>query len=109
MYSPVDLMDFTNGFYSILQIHKAELNEKTKGLMPYMIEQNWLYHYKNIDHLQKILFQMDKRFPYPSHMHEAILDLQKDYDVYQEEFFAFFKELQLFASKKRDELISVFY
>ncbi len=108
-YSLIDLADFTNEFYTTLQVYKTELNEKTKGLMPYMIEQNWLYHYKDTEYLQKILSQMDKRFPYPSTMYKAVADLQKDYNLYQEEFFVFFEELQQFTSKKRDELISVFY
>lgn len=107
-FSTVPLDLFAQQFYQNLQKHQSELNEKTLYLMPYLIEQNWLYHYQNIEQLKQILFQMERRITHPSHLHLAVHELVKDYESYQSEFLLFFKELVLYAQEKRAELILEF-
>lgn len=67
-YSETPLETYVAAFYSSLKEHYDLLTEKTKGLMPYMIERNWLVSYASIDGIATILFQMDQRtkkpFPY---------------------------------------------
>jgi len=100
MYSDIPLATFTHQFYENLHVHYDELNDKTKRLIPYMTENDWLYNYQYIDYLEKILHQMDKRFSVPSNMDLSIEDLQKHYAEFEEEFTIFFAELSQFAKEK---------
>ncbi len=104
-YSEIPLLDFTENFYANLEKNIDELNEKTKHLMPYIIKNNWLYNYQDIDYLGKILGQMDQRFSHPSKMSESIKELREYYPLFEEEFFLFFDELMLFSSQKLTEII----
>lgn len=103
-YSEEPLTDFTQNFYDALLCHYDELNERTKGIFPYMKKNNWLYNYQFLDFLEIILGQMDNRFKGPSQMKESIFELNKDYSLFEEEFTLFFSELIVFASNKRREL-----
>ena len=108
-FSDLPLDTFAEKFYVNLNRHASELNEKTLYLMPYMIQQNWLYHYKDMDHLERILEQMERRISHPSHLHLAIHELTTFYSEFETEFFLFFEELQIFAFQKKEELILAFH
>jgi len=108
-YSSIPLDIFSNDFYKILQNHYDELNDKTKYLLPYMTDRNWLYNYQFLDDLQIILGQMDKRIQFESNMKESIIELKNDYSLFEGEFTLFFNELILFSNLKRKELENKFY
>lgn len=108
-YSSIPLDIFSNDFYKILQNHYDELNDKTKYLLPYMTDRNWLYNYQFLDDLQIILGQMDKRIQFESNMKESIIELKNDYSLFEGEFTLFFNELILFSDLKRKELENKFY
>jgi acyl carrier protein phosphodiesterase len=98
-YSDEKLEDFVANFYKSLEKNSEVLSEKTKSMMPYMIDQNWLVSYKTIAGIEKILFQMDYRTKHRANMQEAIVELQDFYVEFEEEFTIFFDELRLFSSK----------
>lgn len=101
LYHHEDLSVFVSRFYRNLENHKDELNIKTRGLLPYMIKQNWLERYANLTDLQQILRQMDTRFSFQSNMNEAVEDLHEHYVVFQREFHMFFKDLMVHAEKDK--------
>jgi len=103
-YSSIPLRDFTFDFYQSLDIYYDELNEKTKNILPYLKKQDWLYNYQFIDHLEIILGQMDNRFKGKSIMRESVVELQKDYRLFEDEFSVFYQDLSKFALNKRFEL-----
>jgi acyl carrier protein phosphodiesterase len=94
LYSNEPLEDYVARFYKSLEDNYAILNTKTKNLMPYMFENNWLVSYATITGIEMILFQMDYRTKHRVHMHEAIVELQEFYTEFEEEFTLFFKELK---------------
>ncbi len=96
-YSDEKLEDYVASFYKSLETNHEVLTEKTKSMMPYMIDQNWLVSYKTIAGIEKILFQMDYRTKHRANMQEAIVELQEFYVQFEEEFTAFFKELRTFC------------
>lgn len=108
-YSSIPLDIFSNDFYKILQNHYDELNDKTKYLLPYMTDRNWLYNYQFLEDLEIILGQMDNRFKFESNMKESIIELKNDYFLFEDEFTLFFNELILFSDLKRKELVNKFY
>ncbi len=103
-YSDVPLEDYAARFYKSLEDNYDILTEKTKGMMPYMMERNWLVSYGTIAGIEMILFQMDYRTKHRAHMQEAITELQEFYHEFEEEFTLFFEELRDFSKSKLNDL-----
>ncbi|WP_310377650.1 acyl carrier protein phosphodiesterase [Flavobacterium sp.] len=99
-YSNERLEDYTANFYQSLETNYNILSEKTKNLMPYMIERNWLVSYATIAGIEMILFQMDYRTKHRANMQEAIVELQEFYLEFEQEFTDFFEELITFTNQK---------
>jgi acyl carrier protein phosphodiesterase len=99
-YSDEKLEDYVANFYISLEKNYTILSEKTKSIMPYMIDQNWLKSYETIAGIEKILFQMDYRTKHRANMQEAVVELQEFYTEFEEEFNAFFDELRTFSIEK---------
>jgi len=99
-YSEEKLEDFVARFYQSLHDNYAILSEKTKGMMPYMIQYNWLLSYRTVEGIERILTQMDHRTQNLSNMRFAGAELQLHYAEFEHEFTTFFEDLRLFASQK---------
>lgn len=69
-----------------------------------MKSQNWLYHYREIEGIQKALTGLTRRTTFDSKMNEApevLLEKEAEFELI---FFAFFKELETFARAKLIQL-----
>ncbi|KIA86218.1 ACP phosphodiesterase [Flavobacterium sp. AED] len=99
-YSDEKLEEFVDRFYQSLLDNTALLSERTKGMMPYMIKQNWLVSYQTIEGINQILTQMDYRTKNESKMRFATNELSEFYSEFETEFTDFFKELILFSNTK---------
>jgi len=99
-YSKIPLKEYTEGFYKILKENYEILPDKTKQLMPYMIQDNWLYNYRSLEGIERVLQGMNKRTKNKSQMHLAIEDLKLHYDDFEKDFTQFFKELIHFTNDK---------
>lgn len=93
LYSEEDLENYVARFYQSLKDNYNILSPKTKNLMPYMIESNWLVSYASIAGIEQILFQMDYRTKHRVNMQNAVQELQEFYTEFEEEFTLFFKDL----------------
>jgi acyl carrier protein phosphodiesterase len=103
-YSDEKLEDFVERFYQALRDNYDILTEKTQGLMPYMIQYNWLVNYQYKEGIARILLQMDKRTKNNSKMQYSIVELETYYDLFEQEFTEFFEDLRAFAAQKLSEL-----
>jgi acyl carrier protein phosphodiesterase len=99
-YSDEKLDLFVERFYQSLHDNPSILSERTKGMMPYMIEHNWLVSYQTVEGINRILTQMDHRTKNESKMRFATNELSEFYSEFETEFTEFFKELILFSNKK---------
>ncbi|MFC0778766.1 ACP phosphodiesterase [Flavobacterium sp. HJSW_4] len=99
-YSDEKLELFVKRFYHSLHDNYEILTEKTQGLMPYMIERNWLVSYRTTEGIQHILTQMDRRSKNISQMQFAVEELIEFYDEFEEEFTLFFEEMRAQAKEK---------
>ena len=99
-YSDEKLEDFVDRFYQSLRDNHIILSERTKGMMPYMIEHNWLVSYQTVEGINRILTQMDHRTKNESKMRFATNELSEFYPEFEEEFTNFFQELILFSNTK---------
>ncbi|MFE3872554.1 ACP phosphodiesterase [Flavobacterium sp. ZS1P70] len=100
MYSNEKLEEFVGRFYQSLHNNPDILSDRTKGMMPYMIEHNWLVSYQTVEGINRILTQMDHRTKNESKMRFATTELSEFYSEFETEFSEFFKELILFSNEK---------
>lgn len=103
-YSTETLEKYTARFYQSLLNNPAILTTKTKNLLPYMMEYNWLVNYQFINGLERILSQMDHRTNNQSLMRFATEELVAHYDEFEAEFSLFYNEVQQFSNNKLNEL-----
>jgi acyl carrier protein phosphodiesterase len=99
-YSDEPLEKIAADFYENLSSNYAILTERTKGMMPYMIARNWLVSYASLEGLSMIMFQMDHRTKNRVDMHLSMNELNEFYTEFEEEFTAFFEELQIHCQEK---------
>lgn len=98
-YCATPLIEFVNNFYKSLEQNYEVLDNKTKYLMPYMLKNNWLYNYQYLGHLEQILIQMDNRINNKSNMGLAITNLKNNYSEFEQEFTAFFEQIDTEVKK----------
>lgn len=99
-YSDEKLDHFVARFYQSLRDNHIILSERTKGMMPYMIEHNWLVSYQTVEGINRILTQMDHRTKNESKMRFATNELFEFYPDFENEFTNFFEELIIYSNDK---------
>jgi len=99
-YSAVSLIDFTHHVYSTLNKHSAYLNPKAQRTFYYMSTQNWLYHYKSLEGINRALTGLSRRAKFESNMEKGIPPLKKHFDEMSEQFNLFFPQLVAFVSER---------
>ncbi|MBS7788038.1 acyl carrier protein phosphodiesterase [Flavobacterium sp. CYK-55] len=103
-YSSEPLEAYVQQFYDSLEAHREILTEKTLGLMPYMLQYNWLVSYRTLEGIGRILHQMDHRTQQRSGMRHAVEELQAHYAEFEHEFTTFFIDLRAHVAQKTAEL-----
>jgi acyl carrier protein phosphodiesterase len=99
-YSDISLDRYVSQFYELLDTHYPILPIGVQKMMPYMIGDNWLLNYAHIEGINRVLKGMYRRTNEKSNMNFAVLDLQEHYDLFENEFHAFFEELIIFSDDK---------
>ncbi|MEB8328983.1 acyl carrier protein phosphodiesterase [Flavobacteriaceae bacterium KMM 6897] len=99
-YSDTPLDVFVERFYDLLEENYDILPDGVKHMMPYMISDNWIYNYSNLDGISRVLSGMNRRTKNKSKMNFAILDLETHYIDFEKEFFVFFDELITYSKQK---------
>lgn len=99
-YSSIPLNDYAQTFYAILNSNYSILPDKVKHLMPYMIKDNWLYSYRTIEGIEKVLQGMNRRTNNKSQMDMAVEDLKIHHSEFENDFKIFFEDLRIFCQEK---------
>lgn len=105
-YSAIPLDVYVDSVYELLKKNIKHLPPKTRNMLPYMIEFNWLYNYQFMKGMQRVLEGMNRRTNNKSRMNHATVDLKKHYQDFEKDFKEFFVDLSDFSSKKLEELTS---
>ena len=74
--------------------HRSVLPAEVNGMLPYMIRDNWLVSYGNLQGIGQALRGISRRTRYDSKMNESIHELEEFYDEFSEEFRTFFVDLK---------------
>lgn len=107
-YSEVPLENYVDNFYDTLKDHFNILPERFQKLMPFMIADNWLLSYAEVDGIQRVLNGMNRRTKFKSGMHTATDELKAFYSEFENEFTQFFEELIVTSNAKRLQLIKAY-
>lgn len=106
-YSDVELNDFTNRVYSLLLKHESTLPQKLRDRLPYMVHDDWLGSYKNVDTiglaLNAISRRLGNRFERARIIKGGIDDIKSNYEELEEKFSEFFPELISFIDDYRKQ------
>jgi acyl carrier protein phosphodiesterase len=100
-YSPVELSEYAQWAYRILQEEQRWLPDTVKQFLPFMIERNWLVSYSSVEGIGRTLSGLSRRVRFENRMHEAVHELRTDYEAFRNEFGRFFPELITFAANRR--------
>ncbi len=103
-YSDTPLDVFVDQFYDLLETHYTILPDPVKRMMPYMIADNWIFNYSQMDGISRVLDGMNRRTKNKSKMNFAINDLEEHYEEFEAEFVSFFEELTIFSKQKYNSL-----
>ena len=107
-YSDIPLDIYVDRFYESLEAHFEILPTRTQKMIPYMLADNWLLNYANIEGIQRVLNGMNRRTKNVSGMDKATLELNQYYNEFEDEFTRFFEELRLFSKHKLIDIQSSF-
>ena len=99
-YSDEKLEDFTERFYQSLRDNHDSLTLKTKKMIPYMIDHNWLLSYQTIEGIENVLVKMDNRMKLDSNMRFSIAELRIFYTEFEQEFTTFFEAIITHSKQK---------
>ncbi|MBU1368166.1 MAG: acyl carrier protein phosphodiesterase [Bacteroidetes bacterium] len=92
-YSSRDLSEFSVEVYRILLRNYSKLPPRSKRILPWMMAQNWLTGYANLQDLQRVFGGMSRRTKFDSGMEHAVEFLKLHYQDFEQEFDTFFPDL----------------
>lgn len=93
-YHEQTLTVYVDKVYHILDENKIRLPERTNYMLGFMKQENWLAGYKHFENLDRIFKNMSRRTKYENNMQDAVVFLQRDYELIKEDFKLFFDELK---------------
>lgn len=105
-FSNQPLEDFIQETYEVLNSHESIFPPKFAKMFYWMKKDNWLLHYSELDGIRRSLTGLSKRTRFNSKMESAHLALIEREAEFELIFFAFFKDLEIFAQSKLLEIQS---
>lgn len=103
-YHEQSLSDFARNVYLTLGKRFRYLPSRNKRMLPFLIAQNWLVGYANIDDLRRVFWGMDRRTKYISGMKNAVDQLIKNHKLLESHFIEFYPDLEEYARETLLEL-----
>jgi len=92
-YTDLDLSTFVSRVYKLLIMRYTILPPRSKRILPWMIAQNWLVGYANLNDLQRVFNGMSRRARFDSGMDQSVGFLKIHYDEFLVDFRLFFPDL----------------
>lgn len=104
-YSEIPLALYAKNVYAFLLENIETFPEELQKLLPHMIKHNWLVTYASLEGMERVLNGMNQQTKGISKMNLAIDDLKLHYTEFEEDFTAFFINLETFSDKKIEILL----
>lgn len=71
-----------------------------------MKDNNWLLRYTSLEGIEKTLTEMGSRIGREYELEKSVINLDKHYDFFKQDFEIFFADIEVAAKAKRIELLS---
>lgn len=104
-YSADSLASFVERAYDVLREHRDELPGRLREIAPYMIADDWLGSYAELDNVGRALDGISRRIRRPDSLAGALAEIEASYDSLDEDFRAFFPELDFEARRIQSALV----
>lgn len=101
------LKSFTQNTYNLLQKNTTHFPEKFAKMFPYMQSQNWLYHYRTNEGMQKSFGGLARRAKYITETDTAFQIFLNNKEIIGESYKIFFPQLKLFTTNKMEQLLQL--
>lgn len=92
-----DLLEFSQQVYAVLERHNTGLPPQFNSMLPYMKEQNWLYNYRSGWGTKRSFAGVVRRAAYLQESATASLLFDEHYQLLQDCYRHFWKELKPYA------------
>jgi acyl carrier protein phosphodiesterase len=93
-FSDITLEEFAKKMYYVLDTQKGLMPEKSKIILHYMSQYNWLLSYRSMEGIRRALQGLSKRMKYFHPMDTAVAEIEASLIQYQREFDEFLPLLQ---------------
>lgn len=103
-FSQEDIRVFTERNYLFLHSRIQELPPKSKRILPFMMEDNWLMAYASFGGLDKAFRGMARRTPFFSGMEKGVAVLRDHYAECKLHFDCFMPEVIAFVAQEKEKL-----
>lgn len=103
-FTEVTLHQFSQGVYKVLQDHQEQLPERFARMLPYMTEQNWLFHYRSRWGAEKSLGGLVRRALHLTESETAFRLFEAHYQLLADCYRHFWNEVKPFAAQTFSEL-----
>jgi len=104
-YSPVPLETYAQQQYEVLRPYYRIFPYNAQRFFQYMSERNILYGYAKLSVIETVLEQLSRRIKHPCELHKSIPIFRQYEKETEQEFFAFFEELQSYCRAEVELLL----
>ena len=102
-YADIELQEFVERLYDLLQSHLDLLPDRFREVFPRMRQQNWLTSYRSLKGVELALTRMSRRLSGDIQLNDAMTDINANYGALEGNFAAFFPDLIEFARNYRQD------
>ena len=97
-YADTALDPFISNAYDILKTHQSMLPERLQTMIPFMIRDDWLGSYRDLNGVEQALGRLSKRVTNGDRLPGAIDEIKANYRELEANFLIFFPDLISFAN-----------
>jgi len=98
-YATISLEEFANKSYQLFKENHALLTPQIQYMLPYMVQNNWLYNYQYLEGIADTLTGMNRRTKNKSGMDKATYELMEYYEAFEADFRIVFRTLMQRSEK----------
>lgn len=104
-YSRDSLASFVERAYDVLREYRDELPGRLRDISPYMIADDWLGSYAQLDNVGRALDGISRRIRRPNSLSGALAEIEASYEFLDEDFQEFFPQLDAEARRIQSALV----
>lgn len=100
-YHAVSLEEFAARVYEVLNEHYDALPERLQHTLPFMIEEDWLTSYREVENVGHAVNGISRRLKRENTLVHGVNELTANYAAFEASFQAFFPELIEFVATQK--------